>query len=390
MLAPLRPPDYPCRQCKAVAMFIPEYSAQVYLVVSVIMAISLLFAAICSHAKATTAFGCKNSLISDEWREAVLSFHNKNRRKLAEGGLVDSKNAKMDVAKDMQKLYWDCNMEDQAWQKVKDCPTPPTTIGTYGVSEEVVSTKKNCNATTVTDTTLKTWWKELKTKYDSAAATMKYVADQIPHFGVMAYSKSKAFACTYQPCTGSLHLICVYSENGADPNNKIYDAGAPMCDSCAQTCTEALCPDKPDPAKDLDTAICGQANLDKMSDDLRNTALDMHNYNRRLLATGWAEDKQIGYAKTAAKMPVLVRNFLNLHDIPVKLREHIDLYGLRQEMWFRNTAANLKTMQRLTLLSVLMLLKMQTELKISGAATTSFLKRMLSRRFICSGISRTE
>ncbi|EPB79818.1 SCP-like protein [Ancylostoma ceylanicum] len=193
------------------------------------LAISLLFAAICSHAKATTAFGCKNSLISDEWREAVLSFHNKNRRKLAEGGLVDSKNAKMDVAKDMQKLYWDCNMEDQAWQKVKDCPTPPTTIGTYGVSEEV----------------------------------------------------------------------------GADPNNKIYDAGAPMCDSCAQTCTEALCPDKPDPAKDLDTAICGQANLDKMSDDLRNTALDMHNYNRRLLATGWAEDKQIGYAKTAAKMPVL-------------------------------------------------------------------------------------
>ncbi|RCN37248.1 hypothetical protein ANCCAN_16861 [Ancylostoma caninum] len=195
-------------------------------------------------------------------------------------------------------------MEDQAWQKVKDCPTPPTTVGTYGVSEEVVSTKKNCNATTVTETTLKAWWNELRTKYDKATAQMKYVKAEIPHFGVMAYSKSKAFGCTYQPCKGSLHLICVYNENGADPNEVIYDAGAPMCNSCANTCADALCPDKLEPAKDLDP-ICGQANVDKMSDDLRNTALFMHNYYRRLLATGWAKDKQIGYAKTAAKMPVL-------------------------------------------------------------------------------------
>ncbi|KIH44475.1 hypothetical protein ANCDUO_25499 [Ancylostoma duodenale] len=31
----------------------------------------------------------------------------------------------------------------------------------------------------------------------------------------------------------------------------------------------------------------------------------MHNYYRRLLATGWAEDKKLGYAKWAASMPEL-------------------------------------------------------------------------------------
>ncbi|RCN45862.1 hypothetical protein ANCCAN_08159 [Ancylostoma caninum] len=34
----------------------------------------------------------------------------------------------------------------------------------------------------------------------------------------------------------------------------------------------------------------------------------MHNYYRRLLATGWAKDKQLGYAKWAASMPELASN----------------------------------------------------------------------------------
>ncbi|RCN35111.1 SCP-like protein [Ancylostoma caninum] len=39
-----------------------------------------------------------------------------------------------------------------------------------------------------------------------------------------------------------------------------------------------------------------------MTDDLRNTALYMHNYYRGLLASGWAKDGKIGYAKPAAAM----------------------------------------------------------------------------------------
>ncbi|KIH67255.1 hypothetical protein ANCDUO_02416 [Ancylostoma duodenale] len=39
-----------------------------------------------------------------------------------------------------------------------------------------------------------------------------------------------------------------------------------------------------------------------MTDELRNTALYMHNYYRGLLASGWAKDGKIGYAKPAAAM----------------------------------------------------------------------------------------
>ncbi|RCN44031.1 hypothetical protein ANCCAN_09976 [Ancylostoma caninum] len=43
-----------------------------------------------------------------------------------------------------------------------------------------------------------------------------------------------------------------------------------------------------------------------MTDELRDTALYMHNYYRRLLASGWAKDGQIEYARPAVSMPALV------------------------------------------------------------------------------------
>ncbi|KIH62162.1 hypothetical protein ANCDUO_07558 [Ancylostoma duodenale] len=42
-----------------------------------------------------------------------------------------------------------------------------------------------------------------------------------------------------------------------------------------------------------------------MTDTLRNQALNMHNYYRRLLASGWAKDGKIMYAKPSKAMPAL-------------------------------------------------------------------------------------
>ncbi|RCN45874.1 SCP-like protein [Ancylostoma caninum] len=39
-----------------------------------------------------------------------------------------------------------------------------------------------------------------------------------------------------------------------------------------------------------------------MTADLHTIAVRMHNYYRRLVATGWAKDKKIGYAPTAKNM----------------------------------------------------------------------------------------
>ncbi|EYC30523.1 hypothetical protein Y032_0005g2695 [Ancylostoma ceylanicum] len=44
---------------------------------------------------------------------------------------------------------------------------------------------------------------------------------------------------------------------------------------------------------------------DGLTDDMTTTALNIHNYYRRVIATGWAEDKKAGYAPRAAKMNAL-------------------------------------------------------------------------------------
>ncbi|KAL6744508.1 hypothetical protein Aduo_017435 [Ancylostoma duodenale] len=54
-----------------------------------------------------TAFGCKNTMIGDEWREMILNIHNDMRRKLAKGQQA-GQNGALPYAKNMKQLYWDC------------------------------------------------------------------------------------------------------------------------------------------------------------------------------------------------------------------------------------------------------------------------------------------
>ncbi|KAL6744509.1 hypothetical protein Aduo_017436 [Ancylostoma duodenale] len=44
-----------------------------------------------------------------------------------------------------------------------------------------------------------------------------------------------------------------------------------------------------------------------MTDDLRDQALNMHNYYRRNLASGWAKDAKLIYAKPSSAMPALLK-----------------------------------------------------------------------------------
>ncbi|KAL6724601.1 hypothetical protein Aduo_019474 [Ancylostoma duodenale] len=62
----------------------------------------------------TTAFNCRNSLISDEWRQFVLDQVNAYRRSLARGEVLDVNNRPLPMAKNMSKLNWDCNLGEIA------------------------------------------------------------------------------------------------------------------------------------------------------------------------------------------------------------------------------------------------------------------------------------
>ncbi|EPB73739.1 hypothetical protein ANCCEY_07176 [Ancylostoma ceylanicum] len=82
---------------------------------------------------------------------------------------------------------------------------------------------------------------------------------------------------------------------------------ADICNACANPppCENALCNERPDPVA-LEVKQCtGNAKKDLMTDALRDQALNMHNYYRRLLATGWAKDAKLGYAQPATAMPKL-------------------------------------------------------------------------------------
>ncbi|ETN85466.1 hypothetical protein NECAME_16754 [Necator americanus] len=66
------------------------------------------------------SFGCKNSLISDDWRKMVLDFHNSGRKNVAENKEASKDSKLMPFAKNMNELTWDCNIEHNAWLRACD------------------------------------------------------------------------------------------------------------------------------------------------------------------------------------------------------------------------------------------------------------------------------
>ncbi|KAL6744431.1 hypothetical protein Aduo_017366 [Ancylostoma duodenale] len=252
-----------------------------------------------------TAFGCQNDLISDAWREMVLNLQNGFRRKLARG-TVQGKTARLPVGKNIKQLYWDCALEADAQEKAKTCPTAAPTIGTYGIAFGEIKTKAECNASVVVSDTLTTWWKEGALKQTDQT---KVQGNDI--FSQMAYFDSDSFACTYHPCSNSkVILLCVYSKDGKGNAGNLYDSAGTdttkICESCANTCVVGLCNVAPAALLPTDTLCQNNANSKTlMTDDLRNQAFNMHNYYRRLLASGWAKDAKLIYAKPSQAMPAL-------------------------------------------------------------------------------------
>lgn len=75
-----------------------------------------------------SAFGCKDSLISDDWRQMVLDFHNDNRRRVARGDQISDTDKPMPKAKDMNKLVR-CLQVLQNQSCECDWPLTPTITG---------------------------------------------------------------------------------------------------------------------------------------------------------------------------------------------------------------------------------------------------------------------
>ncbi|KAK6727586.1 hypothetical protein RB195_005337 [Necator americanus] len=273
-----------------------------------------------------TFFGCKNSLISDDWREVVLKFHNDNRKNVAENKQASKDGKLMPYAKNMNELTWDCNIEHNAW--LLTCDSTVTVPNGYAKLEsEITMTGKNCDIKANTKKALQTWWEEVKV--EDLSADPKY-DDKYKNFAQMVNAEVTGFACSYNLCNGAGKLVCLYNKMLSQPADLLYKVAADepnVCADCtsptlATPCVAHLC--QPEYKLAADTAPPVQcpsqpAAADDMTYDLEQTAIYMHNYYRRLIATGWAMDNNNkSYAKPAAKMPALKINCQTVADSKIK------------------------------------------------------------------------
>ncbi|EPB71054.1 hypothetical protein ANCCEY_09846 [Ancylostoma ceylanicum] len=199
-------------------------------------------------------------------------------------------------------LVWDCNLEQEAHNEVKKC----TDYGGKRAANEDEITGKPCNVTSGAKDILKKWWKEV-VNAPALKDGNKYNKNTIPHFGVMAFHETTIMACAYEKCDASTKLLCLYNKKPSG-NKPLYTAGD-MCADAGCKCIDRLC--QTEPKHIADSSTCKKA---LMTDEMEKTAVDMHNYYRRLIATGWAEDPKSLYAPRASKMNYLVGLSFNGHN----------------------------------------------------------------------------
>ncbi|KAL6744046.1 hypothetical protein Aduo_017022 [Ancylostoma duodenale] len=222
------------------------------------------------------------------------NLQNDLRRKLSKGEQMGKDGIKLPPAGKMYVMGWDCNMELQVHEQVEQCKT--VSHPGFGVNQNKIKASRPCNATELTNKEVKSWWKEGALKQINQA---RVAGNDI--FSRLAYSENNVFACSYHYCgSEGLNFACFYNKNGATAGGTdLYTvAQNGFCGGCAD-CVNGLCPKYFEPSR-LTSKVC--PNCDPADDYFRESALYQHNYYRRILATGWAEDKKIMYAKPAKAM----------------------------------------------------------------------------------------
>ncbi|KAL6724600.1 hypothetical protein Aduo_019473 [Ancylostoma duodenale] len=122
----------------------------------------------------------------------------------------------------------------------------------------------------------------------------------------MATATTEGFACTYDLCNDDPQgiAVCLFNNHKQLENSTLYEPTwneSEICSSCKDTCTDYLCLQTPYTPVPIRPLTCSD---DTLTFDSHNTALWMHNYYRKLLASGWAKDPKSkgGYATTAKQM----------------------------------------------------------------------------------------
>ncbi|KAL6729300.1 hypothetical protein Aduo_000370 [Ancylostoma duodenale] len=126
---------------KRAPKFVLPHSASIWLgamELAVLVALLTTLQLYANTAASATEFNCYNTLVTDEWREAVLNRHNELRRRLSEGKQTGADDT-FPKAGNINKLNWDCNMEMLIDEKIGGCDaiTAVPANAAYGAAKEM-------------------------------------------------------------------------------------------------------------------------------------------------------------------------------------------------------------------------------------------------------------
>ncbi|KAL6729132.1 hypothetical protein Aduo_000215 [Ancylostoma duodenale] len=146
----------------------------------------------------------------------------------------------MPAAKDMNQLYWDCNIEYNAY--LLNCGGNVKVPLDYAEISAPMNFGRKCkDPEEETLSVLKNWWDEVKLKDLSTDSVIDSSTQS--NFGVMANGATTGFACTYnKQCSDK--LLCLYNKDAADPLYEKVTAPNQECATCQADCIHYLCPTK--------------------------------------------------------------------------------------------------------------------------------------------------
>nr|AAD13339.1 ancylostoma-secreted protein 1 precursor [Ancylostoma duodenale] len=262
--------------------------------------------AFCDASPARASFGCSNNGITDSDRQAFLDFHNNARRRVAQG-VEDNKSGKLNPAKNMYKLEWDCKMEQQLQDAIQSCPGG--SAGIQGFSQNVMSWSNSGgfpNSSEKIESTLSGWWSGAKN--NGVGSDNKYTGGGLYAFSNMVFSETTKIGCAYKVCGTKMATSCIYNGIGYITNAPMWETGQ-ACKTGADCstyknsgCEDSLC------TKGADVPETNQQcpSNTGMTDSVRDTFLSLHNGFRSSVARGLEPDALGGNAPKAAKMLKMV------------------------------------------------------------------------------------
>ncbi|CAJ0592111.1 unnamed protein product [Cylicocyclus nassatus] len=265
---------------------------------------------LCIKGPDAQAYSCSNTGLTDAIRDQILNYHNAARLRVTKG--IEPNNVGLlNPAKNMYRLEWDCNMEQQAQAAIASCPG---NLGTWSnMAQNLVkytSTGSFSNPTTQINSALNTWWGAAR-QYGVTDSKNRYRNSNHYSFANMVFPETTKIGCAYRICPGATNtmtITCLYNGIGYFINQVMWETGSACVNGADCTtypysgCSGGLCikgPDVPDT-----NYIC--PNNYGMTDAVRQRFLSLHNSYRSSLARGLEPDALGGYAPKASKMLKMV------------------------------------------------------------------------------------